>query len=268
MGDGRNISVYDDKWIPSPARFRVRSPFTLDPHATVKELILNTGEWNAPLTNASFLPFEAEKILSLARPRRAQNDTVIWHFDKQGVYTVRSGYHKARKLAAPRDAAGLSRNQLETLWPKIWSLQIPPKIKIFIWCACQDIIPTRGNLAHRHIPVSGDCQFCDAKWESTPHALIFCPLVEVAWTRSPFEHIRESNPHKHLRDILYEAAATLSDEDASLLATLLWEVWNQRNKQTHEGRHDLMYAFQRASMIHKDFVLFNKQTSPINRDTA
>jgi len=35
----------------------------------------------------------------------------------------------------------------KNVWNALWKLHIPNKIKVFGWRACQEILPTRSNLA-------------------------------------------------------------------------------------------------------------------------
>ncbi|KAK3229618.1 hypothetical protein Dsin_001499 [Dipteronia sinensis] len=51
---------------------------------------------------------------------------------------------------------------------------MPLKIKIFIWRACNDWIPTLANLNKRGIEVNRICPVCKQAYESTVHALWTC----------------------------------------------------------------------------------------------
>ncbi|KAL5560568.1 hypothetical protein UlMin_036779 [Ulmus minor] len=55
------------------------------------------GQWDSSLIHASFHPNEVEAILSLPAPSRPIPDSLTWHYDKRGHYTVRSGYWVAKR---------------------------------------------------------------------------------------------------------------------------------------------------------------------------
>lgn len=57
-------------------------------------------------------------------------------------------------------------------WKFLWNLRIPNKVRIFIWRACQNLIPTSLNLAKRGIPCNDFCLVCSAESESTVRALV------------------------------------------------------------------------------------------------
>ena len=67
-----------------------------------------------------------------------------------------------------------SRGQV-SWWRKLWNLSIPPKVKMIIWRACLDWIPTYHNLRRHGVPVSHGCPSCGGDMETSLHALWCCP---------------------------------------------------------------------------------------------
>ena len=67
------------------------------------------------------------------------------------MYSVKSSYYIARGLSRERDgmeeSSGVRNKGL--IWPRLWKLKLPSKIKVFVWRACQEILPMKGNLARR-----------------------------------------------------------------------------------------------------------------------
>ncbi|KAL5732416.1 hypothetical protein ACOSQ2_032108 [Xanthoceras sorbifolium] len=62
-------------------------------------------------------------------------------------------------------------------WLALWNLNIPPKIKIFIWRVCHNAIPSLCNLYSRKIVVDPCCSRCGDAPESSAHALFWCCSV-------------------------------------------------------------------------------------------
>ncbi|KAK3189500.1 hypothetical protein Dsin_029061 [Dipteronia sinensis] len=92
-------------------------------------------------------------------------DTVLWHFDERGLYNVKSGCHMGTQLvASPSTSDNLA---VGSWWNCMWRLYIPLKIKIFIWKACHDWIPTNSNLLRRGIQVDARCPLCGTDDETT-----------------------------------------------------------------------------------------------------
>ncbi|KAL5803503.1 hypothetical protein ACOSQ4_031808 [Xanthoceras sorbifolium] len=103
-------------------------------------------------------------------------DSLIWHFDKSGEYSVKSGYRVAAqdKLSL----SGSSSSPDSKWWLALWNLNIPPKIKIFIWRVCHNAIPSLCNLCSRKIVVDPCCSRCGDDPESSAHALFWAKRAE------------------------------------------------------------------------------------------
>ena len=71
-------------------------------------------------------------------------------------------------------------------WRKLWNLQIPNKVKIFIWRVWHNIIPVLTNLSKRGINTAGCCTRCKQEPETLIHALVECPAASLIWQQSAF----------------------------------------------------------------------------------
>ena len=74
---------------------------------------------------------------------------------------------------------GSSKSYEEKWWAVLWSLQIPGKVKICIWRAFHEILPTSLNLAKRGIDASRGCPRCSYGVESSYHALVDCQAAKL-----------------------------------------------------------------------------------------
>ena len=70
------------------------------------------------------------------------------------------------------------------VWPAIWKLRIPNKIKVFGWKAFNEILPTRLNLSKRKIIADAMCPICLRFPESVVHALWDCGVARDEWVGS------------------------------------------------------------------------------------
>ncbi|KAK3222937.1 hypothetical protein Dsin_009962 [Dipteronia sinensis] len=123
----------------------------------VDSLKLQDGSWNDVLVRKSFSEEEAEAILSLPSSRMGIHDSFLWHYDKSGTYSVKSGYWFAKNMDSNPSCSGL--NPSVSWWKFLWRLCLPIKIKIFIWKACNDWIPTNVNLDVHGVKVDKFCPF-------------------------------------------------------------------------------------------------------------
>ena len=67
---------------------------------------------------------------------------------------------------------------------KIWKLNVPPKVRTFLWQACSNILPTRGNLHRRELQVEPTCGLCCQCIETVEHVLWECSLARNVWALS------------------------------------------------------------------------------------
>lgn len=75
-----------------PIYFRPVSPRALGSNAKVSDLLLSSGAWDSEKILQSFVAFDAERILRIPRGPDMLEDKLVWHYSKDGIYSVKSGY--------------------------------------------------------------------------------------------------------------------------------------------------------------------------------
>ena len=85
------------------------------------------------------------------------------HMNKSGSFSARSAYRmlvatKLRREAWLEGRAGNSNSKgEEKLWTKMWKVDVPSKIKIFLWKLAQQYLPTLGLLHHQKMASQPAC---------------------------------------------------------------------------------------------------------------
>ncbi|KAL5759905.1 hypothetical protein ACOSP7_018406 [Xanthoceras sorbifolium] len=92
VGNGDLILIYRDCWIPRPSTFRIISPPILSEFALVSRLKLPSRAWNKTLIRSVFLSMDADAILGIPSSSRSIRDSVCWHYDKLGMFSVKNIY--------------------------------------------------------------------------------------------------------------------------------------------------------------------------------
>ena len=105
------------------------------------------GGWDINVVKSVFLPFEAEAILSIPISPSLPEDALIWAWTKKGDFMVKSAYRVALKWLTKdrgRGAGGEESNlrRKKEFWKAIWGLNCLRKVKLFMWRACKNILPT------------------------------------------------------------------------------------------------------------------------------
>jgi hypothetical protein len=133
VGDGTQIKIWEDPWIPQPRAHPARSPINiLDSQATVSELLdADTNWWNMALVKDIFDEEEARMICGLSVCPRRGSDILAWEHTKNGVFTVRSAYHLAMERAEEREASCSEYQDSRGMWKRIWEMKGSRVVKFF-----------------------------------------------------------------------------------------------------------------------------------------
>ncbi|CAI9105362.1 OLC1v1004270C1 [Oldenlandia corymbosa var. corymbosa] len=173
-------NVWLDKWLPITPTFRTTvAPSDSSTVVMVSDLFqIDGSNWNRPLVESLFRAEEAATILSI--PIQSQ-DPRIWHFTKNGKYSIRSAYHQLlsspqfNHLTANRDPLLLGVR--DPLWRKPWRMKLLGRLLIFSWRLCRNALPTMVNLRSRQIEVDLHCPLCNQIDECSTHLFFRCPFA-------------------------------------------------------------------------------------------
>jgi hypothetical protein len=68
----------------------------------------------------------------------------------------------------------------ETNWKNLWKICAPGKMKINLWRAAHDCLPTGFQLRRRHIEARDGCAFC-SRDDRIEHVFLMCPFSDSVW---------------------------------------------------------------------------------------
>lgn len=129
-----------------------------------------------------------DEILRIPLANRNADDTLIWHYSRNGRYSVSSAYHLAMTIKHMRlvDAQGSTSNSSVRNWNFVWSLKLPGKIKHFLWRLLHDSIPTSSELKRRHVTTEEHCPVCGGNNETALHIMRDCHFSRMYWALANF----------------------------------------------------------------------------------
>lgn len=108
-------------------------------------------DWDFDILTDLFEHRDVNQVMSIPICNRYVEDKLIWRWEEKGCFSVKSCYHFLY---------GEMHNHQDLGWTRMWDYNIPPKIKMFFWRACSNVLPTAENLLVKHVNCSPVCAFC------------------------------------------------------------------------------------------------------------
>ena len=228
IGSGLQVQINKDPWLPDADNGCITT--VLDESlaiATVNCLrVPGQRRWAMTWWRMCSMP---EMPLLLCRCRSVLDMTKIagfgWLIRKATLLSevVTSCY----KLLNPISNATSSK-----VWKSLWRLEVPSKVKHFIWRALMNILPTTDNLLPRKVEVSPICPICSAANEYVLHCLVECLFAHSCWLLSSIGTVRRCSS---FFEWIEEIFTRCSKEDCKLAVMVCWRLWFNRNDKVWNG---------------------------------
>ncbi|KAL5756018.1 hypothetical protein ACOSQ2_020764 [Xanthoceras sorbifolium] len=113
----------------------------------------------------------------------------------------------------------------------LWGLNIPAKVRMFVWRACRNLLPTRSLLTARRVLVGAGCPLCDAAVESVLHSLWLCRSLAESKAAVPFLASLRLPAKGSFLDFILACFSILLVHEMELL----WRFWFRRNRAVHSA---------------------------------
>lgn len=144
-------------------------------------LIPNSPWWDPPKVCDTFTDEDAARILKI-RQVMVNEDTDVWGFTKDAIYTTQSAY---KMLSVIHNSNSPSHRSLlpveKQLWKSIWKLKTTPKIQHFLLRALSGVLAVAERLQSRGLHNDSTCLACGQAPETICHVLFLCPTAVEAW---------------------------------------------------------------------------------------
>ena len=134
------------------------------------------------MLNEYFSPYDVDHILGIRLPRFPVADFIGWHYEKTGVFSVKSAYRLAMEElwnSTGNWTSSSTSQSCRPLWKRYWSIPVPHKVPIFGWKVINNGLATQESKRKRNIVSTGRYEICGGKDESTAHALVGCDHAQA-----------------------------------------------------------------------------------------
>jgi hypothetical protein len=231
VGNGNSIKIWGDKWIDSTSSGLIQAPVrVLGENAKVSALIDDTTHWwNYELIREIFPDEEAKRIYSMVLSPLGKSDQLVWAGTKKGIFTVRSAYHMAKELSLVDKGECSTERCKERMWQVIWKLNCPRVVHLFLWKACNNILPTKENLAKRAVTSDDKCPICKSETETVGHSLWSCPAAKDVWMECPVRIQKSPGDEDDFSAIFERLMERLSAEELRMMIFVARQIWFRRN---------------------------------------
>ncbi|CAN1746948.1 LINE-1 retrotransposable element ORF2 protein [Linum perenne] len=236
IGDGTSINVWSQPWLRNDDNMWVETEMQVGMEdATVSDfLIPGSPTWDEETIRATFDERDADIILQTPIACHEERDSRIWHFEQNGVYSVRSAYRLAMDRIANRSAL-----YVEGSWNKLWNIRAPPRIKHFVWRLGRGVIPTRWTLHQRGIgPIPLDCGVCKGPLEDAWHVFWGCEVAKRCWEIAGiWSNVAASIVGSYtIKDWIMRFIDTNTVDLCERFITVLWSIWGERNNRVWQNK--------------------------------
>lgn len=240
IGHGYHTAVWESPWINEDVNFHSITPRPEScsfPWHVADIIEPNTGGWDRSLIEQPFWPVDWDRIYATPIGAPTVEDRTVWHYSPNGRFTVKSCYQFLTRGGQHRgDETRVSGSGVEGFaWNNIWKLPIPPKIRVFIWRACRNILPCNAELFRRHVVPSPFCARCGVDPETIPHTLMACRGMNRVWSHWPFQVARGDENDTMVR-IFNQLKRMLPKETFLVALVVCWKAWEMRNLDVYDSK--------------------------------
>ncbi|XP_062145408.1 uncharacterized protein LOC133852660 [Alnus glutinosa] len=110
-----------------------------------------------------------------------------------------------------------------------------PLCPLFLWRACNDILPTKNNLYKRKVVIDQLCPICNSEVESVGHALWRCVSAQAVWCCCEGPIQKSSVAAEEFIDIFDALCDRLEDTELEGFVSIAHKLWTRRNKVVFGG---------------------------------
>ncbi|KAK2644204.1 hypothetical protein Ddye_019399 [Dipteronia dyeriana] len=133
----------------------------------------------------------------------------------------------------------------------LWSLNIPPKVRIFVWRICLNAIPSLANLWIRKVVADPHCLRCGAAVETSDHALFWCGDARKVWGWNWFDSFFKELKIVPVLDVFHILLSKVNSSELAHFCLITWAIWNDRNSFSNCGisKAPKLVVFRAAKLL-------------------
>ena len=191
---------------------------------------IDTGQWDRTKLSFWFERHTCEDILRVPLTNTTARDMLIWKENKLNSFTVKSAYRVAQELLNPTKGGHSMAGVFRRVWKSVWTLNTPPKVRLFLWRAYFNILLTWDNLCRKNLQVEPCCAICYQPRETMCHTLWECPLTRNVWALVKGKIQKSAAQASDFLVLTRNMLERLPKEEMERWSIIAWAIWNARNR--------------------------------------
>lgn len=230
IGNGQSVNIRRDPWLRDSGNFYITTILNEEHRSLmVRDLFeQDSRQWKFTLLDDMFQTRDHEETLKIPLPLTDINDIRVWHYDRNGIYTVKSWYNHI--MGNMGDTTNMQSTP--TIWTQIWNIRAPPKVKFFMWRVARNCIPNRQNLRNRGIDVLSCCALCGSGIENNWHLFVDCSYAQNCWKLANLlQLVNECASNSDSFSQWLVSFLKRCQPHTTTMAMILWSIWYYRNEK-------------------------------------
>lgn len=167
---------------------------------------------------------------------------------------MRSAYQLEMERCGSMQGESSFLNKNRDLWNCMWKLRIPNAVRMFLWKACSNILPTKDNLKRRRVVLDDHCFICNIYVEFVWD----CLVAQDVWGGSEQIFQKSQCDGGDFLAVMEYRMERCNIEELELAGVIACEIWKRRNSVLHGGNfvhpkrliqeaEELLSQFRRAN---------------------
>lgn len=151
-----------------------------------------------------------------------EKDKLTWALNANGRFSVKSLYEQ------------MILSSVNFPFKFLWKINVPPKIRVFVWLLVRNSVLTKDNLLKRGWVGDSKCVFC-GKDEMVDHIFLQCPVAKFLWCEIQIP----SNMNVLLTSWLSSLGKIRKRKIYVGIFALMWSIWTCRNDMCFECKRTI-----------------------------
>ncbi|KAK4423042.1 hypothetical protein Salat_1886800 [Sesamum alatum] len=166
---------------------------------------------------------------------------LVWELTRNGKFLVKTAYQlvvdtEEQRVASSSMSWPVKDGESIAFWRKLWSIQVPPRVKVMAWRFYFEAVPTLSNLSRRNAGVLAGCVWCGAGSKSLIHILEKCEFTRVVWALSNIPWRVLGTWSEGVATWIARLSFNMNKEEFEWFLAICWALWHSRNKLVMEGK--------------------------------